>query len=145
MAIDDILKRIPEEMMIPSYTAAEPTKLIFGSGIEIRERDWYKESLPQIPVADKGKAPLVEKDEIKGHPAREMFTLICAYIEFLVQIREQVINEISSFFSSFSLRRLAVLGSVSDIVAKEEQILVWPETDSLQMAVARRIYIVAKY
>ncbi|KZV21857.1 hypothetical protein F511_09993 [Dorcoceras hygrometricum] len=73
MPIDDILKRIPEEMMLPSYIAAESTKITFGSGIEIRE----------------------------------------------------------------SLRRLAVSGSVSDIVAKEEQILVWAETDSLQMAVAR--------
>ncbi|KZV37802.1 hypothetical protein F511_24493 [Dorcoceras hygrometricum] len=89
---------------------------------------------PLISVADKGKAPLVEKDEIKGHPAREMFSLICADIEFLVQIREKVIEDISSFFSSFSLRRLAILESVSDIAAKEEQILAWAETDSLQTA-----------
>ncbi|KZV30985.1 hypothetical protein F511_15875 [Dorcoceras hygrometricum] len=39
------------------------------------------------------------------------------------------------------LRRLAVLGSVSDIVAKEELILVWAETDSLHTAVQRRFYI----
>ncbi|KZV36741.1 structural maintenance of chromosomes protein 1 [Dorcoceras hygrometricum] len=67
------------------------------------------------------------------------------YIEFLVQIREQVIEEIVSFFSSFSLRRLAILGPLSDIAAKEEKILVWAETDSLQTAVSRRLYIVAKY
>ncbi|KZV52931.1 dynein heavy chain 5 [Dorcoceras hygrometricum] len=30
MSIDDILKRIPEEMMLPSYTAIEPTKIKFG-------------------------------------------------------------------------------------------------------------------
>ncbi|KZV30604.1 hypothetical protein F511_16718 [Dorcoceras hygrometricum] len=35
MPIDDILKRIPEEMMLPSYIAAEPTKITFGSVIEI--------------------------------------------------------------------------------------------------------------
>ncbi|KZV41314.1 hypothetical protein F511_21838 [Dorcoceras hygrometricum] len=92
MSLDDILKRIPEEMMLPSFTAAEPTKITFESRIEIRERDWYKESLPQITVSNKGKAPLVAKDEIKGHLAREMFTLICADIEFLVQIREKVIE-----------------------------------------------------
>ncbi|KZV54634.1 hypothetical protein F511_02668 [Dorcoceras hygrometricum] len=98
-----------------------------------------------IPVADKGKVPLLAKHEIKGHPAREMFTLICTDIEFLVQIREKVIEEISSFFSSFSLHRLEILESVSDIAAKEEQILAWAETDSLQTDVARRLYIIVKY
>ncbi|KZV39147.1 227 kDa spindle- and centromere-associated protein [Dorcoceras hygrometricum] len=63
-----------------------------------------------------------------------MFTLICTDIEFLVQIRDKVIEEISSFFSSFSLRRLDILESFSDISAKEEQILAWAETDSLQTA-----------
>ncbi|KZV54175.1 hypothetical protein F511_36109 [Dorcoceras hygrometricum] len=126
MSIDDLLSQIPDNMMLPSVTAAEPTRIKFGLGIEIKgvkEGDWYKASHPQIAISDKGKAPLVESDEMKGHPAQEMFTLICVDIEFLVQIREQVIEEIVSFFSSFSLRRLAVLGSVSNIVAKEEQIL----------------------
>ncbi|KZV43621.1 hypothetical protein F511_00172 [Dorcoceras hygrometricum] len=59
MSIDDILKRIPEEMMLPSYTAAEPTKIKFGHSIQIIEKDWYKASLPTIDLADKGKAPLV--------------------------------------------------------------------------------------
>ncbi|KZV28123.1 hypothetical protein F511_29601 [Dorcoceras hygrometricum] len=127
MSIDDLLAQIPEDMMLPSVTATEPTKITFGSGIDIRERDWYKESLHQIPIADKGKAPLVEKDEIKGHPPQEMFSLICADIEFL--IREKVIEEISSFISSFSLHRLEILESVSNIAAKEEQMLAWAETD----------------
>ncbi|KZV36040.1 zinc finger protein CONSTANS-LIKE 5-like [Dorcoceras hygrometricum] len=148
MSIDDLLVQIPENMMLPSVTVAEPTRIKFGLGIEIpgvNDGDWYKASLPQIAIADKGKVPLVKKDEIKGHQAREMFSLICADIEFLVQLREKVIDEISSFFSSFNLRRLVVLGSVSDIFAKEEQILVWAETDSLQTAVSRRLYIIAKY
>ncbi|KZV30285.1 hypothetical protein F511_34301 [Dorcoceras hygrometricum] len=85
MFIDDLLAQITDNMMLPSVTAEDPTKIKF------------------------------ELD-----------------IEFIVQIREQVIEEIVSFFSSFSLRRLAVLGSVSDIVAKEEHILAWAETDSLQ-------------
>ncbi|KZV22765.1 splicing factor 3B subunit 1-like [Dorcoceras hygrometricum] len=90
----------------------EPTKIKFGLGIEIpgvKEGDWYKASLPQIAVTDKGKVPLVEKDEIKGHPALEMFSLICADIEFLVQLREKVIDEIVSFFFSFSLCRLTTI------------------------------------
>ncbi|KZV15813.1 hypothetical protein F511_21636 [Dorcoceras hygrometricum] len=70
--IDDLLAKIPADMMLPSVTAEEPTKISFGLGIEIpgvNDGDWYKASLPQIAVSDKGKAPLVEKDEIKGHPA----------------------------------------------------------------------------
>ncbi|KZV25591.1 splicing factor 3B subunit 1-like [Dorcoceras hygrometricum] len=43
------------------------------------------------------------------------------------------------------LRRLAVLKSVKDIAAKEEKLLTWPETDSVQVALQRRLYIVAKY
>ncbi|KZV18349.1 hypothetical protein F511_10718 [Dorcoceras hygrometricum] len=135
-------EKIPEEMMLPSVTAVEITRIKFGLGIEIpgvNEGDWYKASLPRIATSDKGKAPLVAKDEIKGHPAREMFSLICADIDFLVQIREKVIADVVSLFHSFILSRLAVFGSVKDIVAKEEQMLAWAETDSLETAVQRRI------
>ncbi|KZV35451.1 hypothetical protein F511_30828 [Dorcoceras hygrometricum] len=92
MSIKDILKQIPEGMMLPSLTAAEITRIKFGLGIEIpevNEGDWYKASLPLIATLDNGKAPLVAKDEIKGHPARDMFSLICADIDFLVQLREK--------------------------------------------------------
>ncbi|KZV22853.1 splicing factor 3B subunit 1-like [Dorcoceras hygrometricum] len=60
--IDDLLDMIPADMMLPSVTAEEPTKIKFGLGIEIpgvKEGDWYKASLPQISITDKGKAPLV--------------------------------------------------------------------------------------
>ncbi|KZV47035.1 splicing factor 3B subunit 1-like [Dorcoceras hygrometricum] len=139
MSIDDILKQIPADMMLPSMTVAEITKIKFGLGIEILEVNegaWYKASLPRIATLDKGKAPLVAKDEIKGHPAREMFSLICADIDFLVHLREKVIADVVSFFHSFS--RLADLDSVKDIITKEEQILAWAETDSLETAVRRR-------
>ncbi|KZV20658.1 glutamyl-tRNA reductase 2, chloroplastic-like [Dorcoceras hygrometricum] len=122
---------------LESTDLREPTKIKFGLGIEmpgVNDGDWYKASLPQIVVNDKGKAPLVVKDEIKGHPAREKFSLICADIEFPVQLRVKVIDEIVSFFSLFSLHRLAALGPLADIAAKEEQILAWAEIDSLQTA-----------
>ncbi|KZV35852.1 hypothetical protein F511_32026 [Dorcoceras hygrometricum] len=144
MSIDDILKQISEAMMLPSVLAAQPTKIKFGHGIQIKEVNWYKASLPKIAIEAKGKEPLVE-EVIKGHPTKETFTLICADIDFLVQIREAIIEEIVSFFHSFSLRILAVLGSVSDTVAKEEQILAWAETDSLQKPVQRRVYVIDKY
>ncbi|KZV35448.1 splicing factor 3B subunit 1-like [Dorcoceras hygrometricum] len=134
MSIEDILKQIPEEMMLPSVTVAEITRIKFGLGIEIpgvNEGDWYKASLPRIATSDKGKAPFVAKDEIKGHPARDMFNLICADIDFLIQLRENVIADVVSFFHYFSFSRLAVFGSVKDIVAKEEQISVHTDPDSL--------------
>ncbi|KZV40385.1 hypothetical protein F511_01707 [Dorcoceras hygrometricum] len=145
---NDLLKQIPEDMMLPSVTAAEPTKIKFGHGITINgaaDGDWYKASLPKFAVADKGKAPLVDPDTVKGNPAREMVHLICRDIEFLVHLREKVIDEVAAFFNSFSLRRLAVLKSVRKIAAKEEQVLTWAETDSVQFALQRRLYIVAKY
>ncbi|KZV39030.1 terpenoid synthase 25-like [Dorcoceras hygrometricum] len=148
LSIDDLLKRIPRDMMLSSVTATEPTKIKFGHGITITgvtEGDWYKASLPKIVVDDKGKAPLVELDTIKGHPDREMFQLICGDIEFLIQLRVKVIDEVAKFFNSFSLRRLAVLKSVINIAAQEEHVLTWAETDSVQVALQRRLYIVAKY
>ncbi|KZV26999.1 hypothetical protein F511_21864 [Dorcoceras hygrometricum] len=81
--------------------AAEPTRIKFELGIEIKgvkEGDWCNASLPQIAISDKGKSPLVEKDEIKGHPAREMFFFYLADIDFLVQLRERVIEDVASFF-----------------------------------------------
>ncbi|KZV30925.1 hypothetical protein F511_28875 [Dorcoceras hygrometricum] len=101
------------------------------------------------PHAQKRKAPKrklrLSTDTVKGHPAREMFQLICGDIEFLVQLREKVIDDVAKFFNSFSLRRLAVMKSVKDIAAKEEQVLTWAKTDSVQVALQRRLYIDAKY
>ncbi|KZV56122.1 AAA-type ATPase [Dorcoceras hygrometricum] len=48
------------------------------------EGDWYKASLPKINPADKGKAPLQERDPVKGNPVKEQFLLIVADIDLLV-------------------------------------------------------------
>ncbi|KZV15942.1 hypothetical protein F511_25631 [Dorcoceras hygrometricum] len=117
MSIEDILKQIPADMMLPSVKAAEITRIKLGLGIEIpkvNEGDWYKASLPRIAASDKGKAPLVAKDEIKRAPGPGYF-------------------------------QLPVLDSIKDNIAKEEQILACAETDSLETAVRRREYIIAKY
>ncbi|KZV46891.1 hypothetical protein F511_36183 [Dorcoceras hygrometricum] len=146
MTIDDLLATIPHDSKIPS-SAVVVTKIQFGKSIEIRgveEGDWYKTRLPKIPAGDKGKEPLSEKDPIKGHPAREIFSLICADIELLIKLREQVIDEVEKFFNSFSFRRLAVL-KLEDIYAKEEQVLTWAQTDSTKIALHRRMYILTKY
>ncbi|KZV50732.1 hypothetical protein F511_09259 [Dorcoceras hygrometricum] len=88
LSVDDLLKRIPKDMMLPSVIVVEPVKIKFSHGISITgvtDGDWFKENLPKIAITDKGKAPLVEPDTIKGHPDREMFHLICSDIEFLAE------------------------------------------------------------
>ncbi|KZV47486.1 splicing factor 3B subunit 1-like [Dorcoceras hygrometricum] len=145
MSIYDLLATISENSMLPSVIASEITRIRFGRSIEIRgvhEGDWYKASLPKILADAKEKAPLKEIETIKGHPAREIFSLICADIDFLVQLRAKVIDEIAQFFNSFSLRRLAVLGSTKDIAAKEERVLTWAEKDSVQIACNNQIFFI---
>ncbi|KZV56632.1 hypothetical protein F511_11123 [Dorcoceras hygrometricum] len=130
-----------------SSTTGEVTKIQFGQSITNRgvdEGDWYKASLPKIPAAAKWKAPLQEKDPIKGNPAKEIFSLICSDIELLVHLREQVIDDVDKFFNSFSFKILAAL-KIGDIYAKEEQVLTWAETDSTRIALQRRRYILTKY
>ncbi|KZV42877.1 zinc finger protein [Dorcoceras hygrometricum] len=63
LSIDDLLKRIPGDMMLPSVLVDEPTGIKFRHGISIpgvADGDLYKASLPKIALTDKGKAPLVE-------------------------------------------------------------------------------------
>ncbi|KZV30046.1 hypothetical protein F511_21202 [Dorcoceras hygrometricum] len=48
-------------------------------------------------------------------------------------------EESMSIDDLLALRRLVVMESIKDIVAKEEQMLAWAETDSLETAVKRRI------
>ncbi|KZV32278.1 protein binding protein [Dorcoceras hygrometricum] len=91
MSLEDILMSIPVEVPLPS-TGVEITKITMGKEIKIPgvdERTWYLASLPQIPVNDKGKEPLLVKDLIKGKPPQEHYSLICADIDLLVQLREQ--------------------------------------------------------
>ncbi|KZV30245.1 hypothetical protein F511_38990 [Dorcoceras hygrometricum] len=148
LSIEEHLARIPEGMMLPSLTSAEPTKIKFCNEIEIRgvaDGDWYKENLPKIAATDKGKKYLGELDTVQGHPAREQFQLICGDIDFLILLREKVITDMTSFFHSFSLRNLKAMRSVRDILTKEEKMLAWAETDSLETAIQRQLLIIAKY
>ncbi|KZV57472.1 zinc finger CCCH domain-containing protein 34-like [Dorcoceras hygrometricum] len=66
MSIEDILRQIPEEMMLPSVMTEEATKIRFYRGIAFREVNWYKASLPQIDTDAKGNEPVVE-EIIKGN------------------------------------------------------------------------------
>ncbi|KZV22931.1 hypothetical protein F511_37844 [Dorcoceras hygrometricum] len=68
MSLDEIILTIPAELPLPS-AEREVTKITIGKEIKIPgvdEKTWYLDSLPQIPVDDKGKDPLQLKDPIKG-------------------------------------------------------------------------------
>ncbi|KZV50464.1 leucine-rich repeat extensin-like protein 6 [Dorcoceras hygrometricum] len=169
MYIEENLAQIPDNMFLPSIKAADITQIRYGQGIEIREVDFYKASIPQIDDSDKGKESLVE-DSIQGHPAREICSLICADIDFLVQLREQVIEDVVQFFNYFSFRESLVEDSIQGHPAREICSLICADidflvqlreqviedvvqffnyfsfqTDSVLIAIQRRVLIIAKY
>ncbi|KZV29288.1 hypothetical protein F511_29577 [Dorcoceras hygrometricum] len=148
MSLDDLLIQISEDTMLPSVTAAEITKIRLGKSIniqEVQERDVYYASLPRISIHDKGKEPLVEDEPVKGNPARESVELICGDVEFLVRLRDQVMVDVVEFFHSFSLYKLPDSDSLKILKEKEKLMLEWAGIDSLETAVKRRLYILAKY
>ncbi|KZV19234.1 hypothetical protein F511_20970 [Dorcoceras hygrometricum] len=146
MSLDDIILTIPVDITLPS-TCMEVTKITMGKSIKIpgiNKWTWFLKSLPSIPAGDKGKDILVEKDLVKGNPAKEHYSLICADIELLVSLREQVIDEVAKFFYSFSLKKLASI-NIEEMYKKEEQVFHWGETESPQVAIQRKFYILLKY
>ncbi|KZV24747.1 hypothetical protein F511_35264 [Dorcoceras hygrometricum] len=67
MSIDYLLLQISDDMLLPSVTAVEITKIRLGESIsinEVQERDLYYASLPRIYALDKGKEILEE--DLKG-------------------------------------------------------------------------------
>ncbi|KZV45510.1 hypothetical protein F511_39533 [Dorcoceras hygrometricum] len=146
MSLDDILLSIPVDIPLPS-TCMEVTKIKMGQMIKIpgvSEKTWFLNSLPSIPADDKGKEFLVEKDPVKGNPAKEHYSLICADIDLLVDLRAKVIAEVAKFLHSFSLRKLVSI-NFEEMYKKEEQVLSWGETESPQEAIQRKFYILLKY
>ncbi|KZV18702.1 hypothetical protein F511_37065 [Dorcoceras hygrometricum] len=134
MSLDDIILTIPVDIPLPS-SSMEITKIMMGKSIKIpgvTKWTWFLKSLPRIPVDDKGKEILVEKDPIRGNPAREHYFLICADIDLLVELRAKVIDEVALFFNSFSLKKLATI-NIEEMYKKEEQVLYWGETESPQI------------
>ncbi|KZV18250.1 dystroglycan-like [Dorcoceras hygrometricum] len=145
-SLDDILLSIPVDTPLPS-TCMEVTQIKMGQMIKIpgvTKWTWFLKQLPRIPAEDKGKELLVEKDPVRGNPAKEHYSLICADIELLVNLRAQAIDEFASFFRSFSLRKLSSI-NFEDMYSKEEQVLRLGETESPQIAIQRKFYILLKY
>ncbi|KZV41239.1 hypothetical protein F511_36930 [Dorcoceras hygrometricum] len=145
-SLDDILLSIPVDIPLPS-TCMEVTKISMGKAIKIPGvTKWtlFLKHLPRIPADDKGKEILVEKDPVKGNPAKEHYSLICADIDLLVDLRAKVIAEVATFLHSFSLKKLATI-NFEEMYKKEEQVLSWGETESPQEAIQRQFYILLKY
>ncbi|KZV25184.1 hypothetical protein F511_30619 [Dorcoceras hygrometricum] len=145
-SLDDILLSIPVDIPLPS-TCMVVTQIKMGQSIKIpgvTEKTWFLKSLPSITADDKGKDLMVEKDPVRGNPAKEHFSLICADIDLLVSLRAQFVDEVASFFNSFSLRKLSSI-NFEEMYSKEEQVLRWGETESPQIAIQRKFYILLKY
>ncbi|KZV37032.1 hypothetical protein F511_11978 [Dorcoceras hygrometricum] len=145
-SLDDILLSIPVDIPLPS-TCMEVTQIKMGQMIKIpgvTKWTWFLKHLPRIPVEDKGKELLEEKDPVRGNPAKEHFSLICADIDLLVDLRAKVIAEVAKFLHSFSLRKLSSI-NFEEMYKKEDQVLSWGETESPQEAIQRQFYILLKY
>ncbi|KZV24800.1 hypothetical protein F511_34773 [Dorcoceras hygrometricum] len=146
MSLDDLILSIPADIPVP-YASIEITKIKMGTKIQIPgvdEKLCYLASLSQITDDDKGKALLVDKDPVKGHPAREHYSSICANIDLLVKLREKIIEDVDQFFQSFSFKKLASI-NVDEMSRKEELVLSWGETESIHEALSRKRYILLKY
>ncbi|KZV21535.1 dystroglycan-like [Dorcoceras hygrometricum] len=148
MSIDDLLLQISDDMLLPSISSPDISKIRLGESVsinEVRERDVYLTSLPRISTHDKGKSILEEDEPIRGNPAHELVEIICGDIEFFIRIRDQVMVDVVEFFHSFSLNTFSNFDALLALKAKEKLMLEWAETDSLAMAVKRKGYILAKY
>ncbi|KZV55550.1 hypothetical protein F511_29007 [Dorcoceras hygrometricum] len=147
MSLEDIILSIPVGVHLPS-AGVEITKIILGQTVYIPgvdEGDWYKASLPKIHPEEKGKEPLQLKDLAKVKPPQENYSLICADIDLLVQLREQVIDDVAKFFYSFSLKKLAQLQIDESYFEKEALVLLWAEAESTGVPLQRKLYILLKY
>ncbi|KZV27073.1 hypothetical protein F511_32687 [Dorcoceras hygrometricum] len=99
MSLEDILMTIPVECSLPS-AYGEITPITLGKSISIpgvHEGGWYKAGLPKIPATDKGKAPLMERDPVKGNPIKEQFSLIVADIDLLMFLYRARYDVVLSF------------------------------------------------
>ncbi|KZV13624.1 hypothetical protein F511_45214 [Dorcoceras hygrometricum] len=104
MSVDDLLVQICDDMMLPSITDAEISKIRIGESIAMH---------------DKGKGILVEDEPVQRIPAQEAVELICGDVEFLVDLRDQVMADVADFFHSFSLNKLTDLDALLALKAKK--------------------------
>ncbi|KZV15773.1 hypothetical protein F511_31642 [Dorcoceras hygrometricum] len=139
MSLEDILMTIPADFPLPS-AGIEITKITMGKTIKIPgvdDRTLHLANLPKIPADNKGNKILVQKDPVKGNPAKEHYFLICVDIDLLVNLRAQVIEAVDQFFHSFSFKKLATI-NIEELSRKEEHVLIWEETEITHVALSRK-------
>ncbi|KZV22829.1 hypothetical protein F511_31561 [Dorcoceras hygrometricum] len=100
MSFDDLLLQIPNDMLLPSITTAEVSMLRLGESSSFR---------------DKGKAIQVENDQLTENPATKIVALVCSDVDFLVRVRDSVMNAVVDFFSSFGLNNMPDMESLKDL------------------------------
>ncbi|KZV43175.1 hypothetical protein F511_30499 [Dorcoceras hygrometricum] len=110
---DEFITEPVEEMETEAVEQSTDEAII--STPRVDEGDWYKASLPKINPEEKGKAPLKFRDPIKCKPPKEIFSLILADIECLVQLREQ---KLSAQIAAAGLDNVDVRKEVKEINAK---------------------------
>ncbi|KZV55709.1 hypothetical protein F511_18997 [Dorcoceras hygrometricum] len=130
LSLDDFLLQIPNDMLLPSITTAEISMLRLGESSSFR---------------DKGKAILVEDDQLTENSANEIAALVCSDVDFLVRVRDSVMNVVVDFFASFSLNNMPDMEPLKDLKEKEKLMMEWAETTTLATAVRRQMYVLAKY
>ncbi|KZV36804.1 hypothetical protein F511_09495 [Dorcoceras hygrometricum] len=130
MTIDDLLLQISNDMLLPSITTAEVTMIRLGEFSSI---------------GDKGKAILVEDEQITENPASKIVALIYSDVEVLVRERDSVMKAVVDFFASFSLNTMPDMESLKDLKEKEKLMMEWAETNTLATAVRRQMYVLTKY
>ncbi|KZV29968.1 hypothetical protein F511_23773 [Dorcoceras hygrometricum] len=130
MSFDDLLLQIPNAMLLPSINTAEVSILRLVESSSFR---------------DKGKAILVEDDQLTENPANEIAALVCSDVEFLVRVRDSVMNAVVDFFASFSLNNMPDMDSLKALKEKEKMMMKWAETTTLATAVRRQMYVLGKY
>ncbi|KZV14023.1 hypothetical protein F511_44597 [Dorcoceras hygrometricum] len=129
MPIDDLLVQICDDLLLP-VTAAEVTMLRLGAF-----------SSP----GEKGKDKLGEDDQVTDNTARKLFALIYRDVEVLVQVRDHLMQAVVDFFASFSLNSMPSMDSLKELKEKERLMMAWAETNTLAIAVRRKLYVLAKY
>ncbi|KZV45809.1 hypothetical protein F511_39107 [Dorcoceras hygrometricum] len=134
LSIEEHQARIPFHASLPSTLAPPITQIRFGQRIEFRDVDAYTPDLPRIDISDKGKGILVE-DDFQGHPARETFSLICVDIEFLIALREKVIEEVSIFRRQFIIAKYRELLLRKFIDARRKNFISGTPTSAIDLKV----------
>ncbi|KZV32474.1 hypothetical protein F511_16526 [Dorcoceras hygrometricum] len=133
---DDIIEQILIQLDTAAATQGDNTETWFDRAFdkEFATSEQEKQDSEEEIVFDVAKTD-EEASSSKHHP-EELMSL---------DVRDKVMVDVVEFFHSFSLNKLHDPESLKILKEKEILMLEWAGTDSLETAVKRRLYILAKY